>query len=85
MDVVVTSFLDSAVGRAAALHCAASLPEPLRACGLATGSLLACDLAVLEPEHGSLAAAERARASASPPIPISSARVASGPRRGLGP
>jgi o-succinylbenzoate synthase len=35
--VVVTSFLDSALGIAAALHLAAALPEPMPACGLATG------------------------------------------------
>jgi o-succinylbenzoate synthase len=45
VDCVVTSFLDSAVGVAAALQVAAALPEPLAACGLATGSLLADDLA----------------------------------------
>lgn len=45
--VVVTGFLDSALGRAAALHLAASLPEPIEAAGIATGSLLAADLAVL--------------------------------------
>lgn len=52
--VVVTSFLDSALGVAAALHCAASLPEPVRACGLATGALFARDLAALTPDRGGL-------------------------------
>jgi o-succinylbenzoate synthase len=54
-DVVFTSFIDSAIGIAVALHCAASLGEPLRACGLATGALLARDLAPLAPERGVLA------------------------------
>ncbi len=56
MGVVVTSALDGALGRAAALQLAATLPEPLPACGLATGSLLAEDLAELpEPERGTMA------------------------------
>lgn len=38
------SLLDSSLGVAAALHFAASLPEPLPDCGLATGDLLADDL-----------------------------------------
>jgi o-succinylbenzoate synthase len=42
--VVVTSFLDSGLGRTAALHLAASLPEAPRAAGLATGDLLEEDL-----------------------------------------
>lgn len=41
----VTTLLDGAVGRAAALALAAALPGPLPACGLATGALLADDLA----------------------------------------
>lgn len=45
--VVVTGFLDSALGRAAALHLAASLPAPIDAAGIATGTLLAADLALL--------------------------------------
>jgi o-succinylbenzoate synthase len=43
VGVVVTSLLDGAVGLHAALHLAAVLPDPLRACGLATGELLAGD------------------------------------------
>lgn len=43
--VSVTSFLDSTLGIAAAAHLAASLPEPPAACGLATASLLARDVA----------------------------------------
>lgn len=53
LGVLVTSGLDGAVARAAALALAAALPGPLPACGLATGSLLARDLAPgLEPHHG---------------------------------
>ncbi|MBI4515743.1 MAG: o-succinylbenzoate synthase [Deltaproteobacteria bacterium] len=44
LDVVVTSAFDSSIGVAAALHLAATLPEPLRHCGLATAELLAGDL-----------------------------------------
>ncbi len=41
--VAVTSFLDGGVGLHAALHFAASLPDPLPPCGLATGDLLLGD------------------------------------------
>ncbi|MFP6639541.1 MAG: hypothetical protein VCC04_04795, partial [Myxococcota bacterium] len=41
----VTSLIDSAWGRAAALALACALPGPRPADGLATGSLLAFDLA----------------------------------------
>ena len=44
-QVLVTSLLDGAVARAAALALAAAQPGPLRAAGLATGALLAADLA----------------------------------------
>ena len=44
---VVTSFLDSAIGRSAALHLAAALPGEAADAGLATGALLADDLASL--------------------------------------
>jgi o-succinylbenzoate synthase len=46
--VCVTSLLDGAVARTAALALAAALPDPLPACGLATGALLADDLATAE-------------------------------------
>jgi o-succinylbenzoate synthase len=45
VGVVVTSFLDSSLGIAAALHFAASLPDSPFAAGLATTALLADDLA----------------------------------------
>lgn len=49
---VVTTLLDGAVARAAALALAAALPGPLPACGLATGALLAADLASAETLEG---------------------------------
>jgi o-succinylbenzoate synthase len=54
MGVVVTSALDTSIGIAAALHLAATLPEPVLPCGLATASLLAGDLAreALTPRGG---------------------------------
>jgi o-succinylbenzoate synthase len=56
VPVVVTSFLDSGLGRTAALHLAASLPGAPRAAGLATGELLAEDLAASPPvSEGALA------------------------------
>jgi L-alanine-DL-glutamate epimerase-like enolase superfamily enzyme len=45
VGVTVTSLLDSAIGRAAALHLAAAVPGPIPACGLATGGFLRRDLA----------------------------------------
>jgi o-succinylbenzoate synthase len=55
VDVLVTSFLDGAVGRRTALHVAASLPASRYAAGLATGGLLADDLAPTEePVAGAL-------------------------------
>lgn len=43
IPVVVTSFLDSSLGRTAALHLAASLAGEIQAAGLATGSFLTHD------------------------------------------
>jgi L-alanine-DL-glutamate epimerase-like enolase superfamily enzyme len=52
---LVTSFLDSALGVSAALHLAASLPEPALAAGLATGDLLEIDWAdAPQAERGAL-------------------------------
>jgi o-succinylbenzoate synthase len=57
--VLVTSSIDGAIARAAALALAASLPDPLHACGLATGELLAGDLCPgLEPKDGYIDLAE---------------------------
>lgn len=44
LGTVVTTTLDTGIGTAAALHLAASLPDPLPACGLATAGLLMDDL-----------------------------------------
>lgn len=44
LDIVVTSTLDTSIGIAAALQLAATLPDPIRHCGLATAPLLAGDL-----------------------------------------
>ena len=44
LRVTVTTGLETGIARAAALHLAASLPDPLEACGLATAALLADDL-----------------------------------------
>lgn len=44
VDVVVTTTIDAVVARTAAVHVAAAIPD-VRACGLATGELLAEDLA----------------------------------------
>lgn len=55
IDVVVTSFLDSAIGRTGALHLAAALPPSRHVSGLATGALLADDLAFgATPDHGAI-------------------------------
>lgn len=55
LRVLVTSALDGAIARAAALALAAALPDPLPACGLATGELLADDLGPgPEPKEGFL-------------------------------
>lgn len=43
VDAVVTTTIDGAVARAAAVHLAASIPS-LRACGVATGERIASDL-----------------------------------------
>ncbi len=45
LGVVVTSALDTSIGIAAAAHLAATLDDPLPACGLATAEWLAGDLA----------------------------------------
>jgi o-succinylbenzoate synthase len=81
VGVVLTSFLDSAVGVAAALHCAASLPDPLRACGLATGALLTCDLAALAPPERGVIALPAGAGLGLAPDGAALPRVASGPLR----
>ena len=67
VDVLVTSFLDSAIGRSAALHVAASLPPAAYAAGLATGRLLADDLATIgDPVAGTLFVASGAGLGVTP-------------------
>jgi L-Ala-D/L-Glu epimerase len=44
--VVVTTALETGIAMAAALHLAATLPDPVPACGLATGALMETDLLV---------------------------------------
>ncbi|MBW2287829.1 MAG: o-succinylbenzoate synthase [Deltaproteobacteria bacterium] len=61
VDALVTSFLDSSLGIAAALQLAASLPRATHAAGLATAPLLAEDLATpLAIVDGSMALPETA-------------------------
>lgn len=74
LPVVISSALDSAVGMGAGLAAAAALPGLVRACGLATGGLLAADVtADVRPVDGVLRAgpvvpdAERLRALAAAP------------------
>ncbi|WP_019501162.1 o-succinylbenzoate synthase [Pseudanabaena sp. PCC 6802] len=57
LDVVITTTIDGAIARLGALHLAASIPQITRACGLATGELLANDLvpACPMPERGAIA------------------------------
>ena len=59
LEPVITTTIDSGVGIAAALHLAASF-EGERACGLATGDLLECDLtdATPQPHDGWMACLE---------------------------
>lgn len=54
LAVTVTTAIDTGVGTAAALHLAAALPGPLRACGLATGHLLAGDVVTAPIPEGPL-------------------------------
>jgi len=85
VPLVVTSALDGAVARAAALHLAAALPDPLLACGLATGELLADDLAAsLEVRDGDLAVPSGAGLGLDPD-PAALARLRTGPEREIDP
>jgi o-succinylbenzoate synthase len=81
VGVLVTGFLDSTLGIAAALHCAAAVFEAPYAAGLATAGLLASDLAAPLPvEKGSMALPA---ASGLGVVPDAAAlrRCASGPTR----
>jgi o-succinylbenzoate synthase len=57
LEVVVTTTIDGAIARLGALHLAASLPQLQKACGLATGNLLAEDLPYTtpQPKQGAIA------------------------------
>nr|WP_298991036.1 o-succinylbenzoate synthase [uncultured Pseudokineococcus sp.] len=67
VPVVVSSALDTAVGIAAGVRAAAAVPGLRHACGLATGSLLARDVAPpLRVSAGSLPVAEADRVLAGP-------------------
>jgi L-alanine-DL-glutamate epimerase-like enolase superfamily enzyme len=52
LRVTVTTGLETTIGQAAALHLAVALPALAEPCGLATGSLLAGDLALDGPADG---------------------------------
>jgi o-succinylbenzoate synthase len=85
LRVLVTSALDGAIARAAALALAAALPDPLPACGLATGELLAADLGPgPEPKEGYLHVPEEPGLGAAPdPHALRAAAV--GPTREVTP
>jgi o-succinylbenzoate synthase len=79
IDVFVTSGIDGAVARCAALQLAATLSEPMPACGLATGALLADDIAALSPPVRGSLALPLATGLGIDPDPRALSRVASGP------
>jgi o-succinylbenzoate synthase len=76
VQVAVTAFLDSAIGRMAALQLAAALPGATAAAGLATGSLLADDLANIR--DGASLAVPAAAGLGVIPDPVALARCRSG-------
>lgn len=79
IGVFVTSGLDGAIARAAALQLAAALPGPLPACGLATGDLLRDDLAACPgPVRGALVLPRAAGLGVSPAA-AALARIGVGP------
>jgi len=66
VDPVVTTTVDGAVARAAAVHLAASLPE-VRACGVATGDRIASDLrAGVAPVRGGRATVPQGKGNIAP-------------------
>lgn len=78
IEVLVTSFLDSALGRTLALHLAAALPASRYAAGLASGGLLDDDLAeAAAPRDGALEV-PRAPGLGVAPEPAAVARLAVG-------
>lgn len=50
LRVIVTTALETGIAMTAALHLAATLPQPVPPCGLATGTLMETDLLVNSPE-----------------------------------
>ena len=83
--VLVTTGLDGAIARAAALALAAALPDPLPACGLATGELLAGDLGPApEPKDGFVQISESPGLGVAP-APGALAALATGPAREVTP
>ena len=60
MDAIVTTTVDGAIARAAAVHLAASIPN-IRPCGLATAGMLGSDLddSIARVEDGSVAVPQR--------------------------
>lgn len=79
LDVIVTSGLDGAVARTAALHLAASLPGVVPACGLATAELLEADLATTEAVKDGYLELPPGPGLGVALSPVSLAQVASGP------
>jgi len=79
IDAFVTTALDGAVARAAALQLAALLPPPVPACGLATGVLLADDLAAGTEPHAGCLALPGGPGLGIEPDPAALSRLASGP------
>jgi len=82
--VVVTGLIDGALGTAAALHLAASLPAPLRAAGLATDRLLRQDLAPLPRVSGGIRALPAGPGLGVVPEAKALRQLASGPARTWG-
>jgi len=82
-DVLVTSFLDSSLGIAAAVHLAAALPESPFAAGLATAGLLRDDLAAPPDIRRGAIAVPRASGLGVAPDPAALRRCATGPTREL--
>jgi len=81
IDSVVTGFLDSAIGDAAALHVAATLGGSARAAGLGTQALFLADLASGVAPTSGMRALPGAPGLGSVPDPARLARLASGQAR----
>lgn len=81
IDSVVTNSLETAVGRAAALHAALLLTDPVRACGLATETYLAkdVDMDAARSEGGRMRRAEAAGLGVDPEMAAGATRPLGGP------